>query len=357
MAQLYVDSFSIYATADIPTRWPGGTGGGIIGPPVTPPPGAQSGTTVFDATGTAAVYSTNYGNVSRYILGFQYYRNSTSGAGTVCGLMNAVSLSNNEASVVLQMSSTGTFITDGQQNTLATGPVVPYHEWNQFEIDFQQGLTGTANIYVYMNGNPTPFMSAVGVSTTYAVANYFFLGRPNQTNFPAFNQDNGQFASLYVFDGVGSIPRFNAPLAPQGLGNPVMAFGVANAPGAVSAWTPVGAGTVWQAIDQIPQDGDTTYAESSTVGQAYQCPFTALPTAASVISVQLSTYARQDAAGTRALQTGFYNGGTYGYSGNNLFLGSSYNYYEDEYMVNPVTGLAWTPASLSGMQYGAELTM
>jgi hypothetical protein len=77
----------------------------------------------------------------------------------------------------------------------------------------------------------------------------------------------------------------------------------------------------------------------------------------SLIAVQLSTYARTDDAGPRAYQSGFYSGGTYGFSGMDQYLGGSYNYIEDEYAANPVTGTAWTPAALTGLQYGAKLTV
>jgi hypothetical protein len=75
-----------------------------------------------------------------------------------------------------------------------------------------------------------------------------------------------------------------------------------------------------------------------------------------ITDVQLSTYARTDGAGPRSYQSGFYQGGTYGYSGVNQFLGSTYNYIEDEFPANPATGLAWAPSDLATLQFGAKLT-
>jgi hypothetical protein len=197
-------------------------------------------------------------------------------------------------------------------------------------------------------------MSITGFSLPFATANNVILGDFNVVGVDSVSSYKADF---YLLNGSGPVAMFNAPLATQGLGAAKMAFAVPNGPGIVSAWTPNGAATIWQSIDQIPQDGDTTYASSSTVGQQYMTTFGALPAMQSLLAVQLSIYARTDDAGPRAYQSGFWKGGTFGFSGVDQFLGGSYNYIEDEYMLNPVNGLAWTPGDLAGLQFGAELTV
>jgi hypothetical protein len=255
------------------------------------------------------------------------------------------------------MTNSGTFICKDDLTVIGSGPIVPALEWHSFELDCQLGLSGTANVHLYMDGSPTPFISAVGVSTTFAVAEQFFLGRANSATAPSTSQDQAYNADFYALNGTGPVAMFNAPLAPQGFGGAKMAFAVANGPGIISNWTANGAATIWECIDQIPQDGDTTYASDATPGDQYQCTFNALPAMSSLLAVQLSTYARTDDAGPRAYQSGFWSSGTFGYSGVNQFLGGSYNYIEDEFMLNPVTGLAWTPGDLTGLQFGAKLTV
>ncbi len=358
MAQLFVDSFSIYATADLPTRWAGGaTPQAAINSTVPmAPPGAQTGWSVLDLTNSGAtVLSQNYGSLSRWIIAAQVYRKNSGSSGALFSLLDNLGGGNVGASVILQATPAATLITKGDGTVLGSGPIIPYHEWHQLECDFTLSTTGGGILKVYLDGNPTPFISATGVSTQYAVAQQYALGEVPQTVNANINTDQDWYSSHYAFSATGAVPMFNSALAPQGLGNAIMAFGVANAPGVVSAWTPNGAGTIWQSINQIPQDGDTTYASSNTPGQVYMCPFNTLPAQSAVVSVQLSTYARQDGAGPRAIQTGFYNGGSYGFSGADIYLSASYNYFEDEYMVDPITGLAWTPASLLAMQYGANL--
>jgi hypothetical protein len=364
MAQLFVDSFSVYATADIPTRWAGGFAGGgptIVNTPL--PPNAQVGAQVLSMPNASNFYhllSNNYGNLARMIIGTRFMRNNGgNGTGGVMQMLSGVGLT---PVVSVWADDTGTYITGnevGSSTLIGTGPIIPRAEWHHYELDATFSTTGTAVVNLYLDGNPTPFISCTGVSTGAATASQYSLGAVG-AYFNSPYSGNGTCAGFhadhYAFSGTGSAP-FNAALAPQSLGAPKIAFAVPNGVGTVSAWTPNGAATIWQSIDQIPQDGDTTYASSSTIGQQYMCTFGALPAMQTLISVQLSTYARTDDAGPRAYQSGFWKGGTFGFSGTNQFLAGTYNYIEDEYMTNPVTGLAWTPADITGLQFGAELTV
>ena len=219
MAQLFVDSFSGYATSDLPTRWAGGITNAPLIDATVVPPGSQVGTTVLDlSAGNAAVLSNNYGSLGRYIMGFNHYRVIGSTGGITCGLLHNSAPFTPHYAVVLQMTNTGTYLCDDALNILGTGPIVLTGEWNHFECDFQLGTGGTANLYVYRNGSPTPFMTALGVSTSYAVAEQFFLGRQASSTAPPVNGDASYYASFYAFSGTGSVAMFNAPLAPQGLG-------------------------------------------------------------------------------------------------------------------------------------------
>jgi hypothetical protein len=282
------------------------------------------------------------------------------GSGGVLQLLNGVSLN---AVVSLWVSNTGTYITtdDGGGFTLqATGPIVPSGEWLHYELDVVPSTTGAGVINLYLDGNPSPFMSATGVTTrAMGTVSQYCLGSHGNNNSNPYAGNGtaiGWHADHYAFSGTGAAP-FNQALAPQGLGAAKVAFSVPNGPGIISNWTANGAATIWQCINQIPQDGDTTYASDVTVGDQYQTVFSALPAMQTLISVQLSTYARTDDAGPRAYQSGFWKGGTFGYSGVNQFLGGTYNYIQDEFMVNPITGTAWTVADLTGLQFGAKLTV
>ena len=355
MAQLFVDSFSIYATADLPTRYPGGSSSCAITTAVLPP-NSQAGAKVLQDSGGAAVnLSTNYGPQARMIAGFRHYKDGIRN-GFMFQMLNAAGGFSTLVCGVYA-DTTGTFIYGPGNVLLGSAVTVPLNEWHHYELDVIFGAAANATINLYLDGNPVPFISLTG-QTLAATAAYFGLPAGVYSGAPFQTQTStGEYADFYFLNGTGPVAMFNSALAPQGLGAAKMAFAVPNAPGTVSAWTPNGAATIWQSIDQIPQDGDTTYASSATVGQQYMTTFGALPAMQSLLSVQLSTYARTDDAGPRAYQSGFWSGGTFGFSGMNQFLGGTYNYVEDEYMLNPITSTAWTPSALVGLQFGAELTV
>jgi hypothetical protein len=353
MSMLFRDSFGIYANADIPTRWPGGnSNAGLATSPL--PPGSQAGAQIMNVNG-GRVVTNNYGNNARLIMGCRVYF-TTGSVGYFMGFSQSAGLGSFTTSVVLQRDGAGTYIYTGDSpgTLLATGPVVPTATWNHFELDAIFSTTGGATINVYLNGNATPFISVTGVSTHNATGSAAFLNTP--PNATSGSSTNSYYADFYLNNGLGSAPE-NAAFAPQGLGGMKMAFGISTGPGASSGWTPNGAATIWQCINQIPEDGDTTYASSNTIGQVFMTPFSSLPTMSYLSDVQLSTFARSDGAGPRAYQSGFFQGGSYGYSGVNQALPSTYAYIQDEYPTNPATGIAWSPTDLTTLQFGAQLTV
>jgi hypothetical protein len=365
MSLLFIDSFGGYTTADLPTRYKGGAYNGPTIQSGVLPPSPQAGAQTLQLGGGSQVLSDTVSPVmSRTIMGCRFYKNSTNNGnlfemGLSLGVGGQI-----QPCCALAIYETGTYITDGllnngNPNTLATGPVIPQNEWHHIEFDVIYGTAANATLVVYLDGNPTPFMSVAGQTLQRATADRWWVGAANQNaNASELNSAvPGYVADLYVFSGTGPVSTFNSALAPQGFGAPKVAFSVPNGVGIISDWTPNGAGTIWQSINQIPQDGDTTYASDATPGDQYQCTFTALPAQQSLLAVQLSNYARTDDAGPRAYQSGFWKGGTFGYSGVNQFLAGTYNYIEDEFMVNPVTGVAWIPGDLVGLQYGARLTI
>jgi hypothetical protein len=356
MALLFADSFSGYRTADLPTRWVGGVSGSQISNAVLPPNSQAGAQVLFIPNNQQGVTGNNYGAQTRLVLGFRYYKDAGDNSGSIAYAIHQTGVGAFGLPVGLVFDAAGTYFVNDSNTVIATGPVIPKAEWHQYEIDWTFGLSGTATLKLYLDGSPTPFISAVGVSTSYAQAELFSIGGQGPSNH-GLNGAQGYFADFYALSGTGPVAMFNAPLAPQGFGGAKMAFGVSNGSGVISNWTPNGAGAIWQCISEIPQDGDTTYASDATPGDQYQCTFAALPAMSSLLAVQLSTYARTDDAGPRAYQSGFWKGGTFGYSGVNQFLGGSYNYIEDEFMLNPVTGLAWTPGDLTGLQFGAKLTV
>lgn len=350
---LFCDSFSAYATADLPTRWKGYTPVGASIVNTVLPPSSQAGAQVYHVVNNAqGITSDNYGAKTELVLAFRCNKVTTTGS--IVYPVHQIAFGNYGFPCGLAADALGTYFVNDGGAVIKSGPVIPIDEWHHYELHMIFNTAGAGSIVLYLDGNPAPFMSLTGISTSYAQAEAFSLGGNGPSNH-GINGLEAYFADFYAFDNTGAAP-FNAPLAPQGFGAAKMAFAVPNGPGHLSAWTPNGAATIWQCINQIPQDGDTTYASDATPGDAYMVTFGALPAMQTLLAVQLSVYAREDDAGPRSYQSGFSNGTTDGYSGVDQYLGGTYNYIQDEFPINPVTGIAWAPGDLATLQFGAKLT-
>ena len=358
MAVLFMDSFSGYATADLPTRWVGNapSGASIVNTPL--PPNSQVGAQVLSILNNfQGLTGNNYGALTRLVMGFRCYKAQVTGS--IAYAIHQIGVGSYGLPCGLVADALGTYIVNGSNTVLATGPIIPINEWHHYELDFTFSITGGAVLKVYLDGNPVPFISVSGVNTSFVQAESFSIGGQGPSS-SGLNGLQAYFADFYAFSGAGSAPE-NAALATQTLGGqklgaPKMAFTVPNGPGRISNWAANGAGTIWQCIDQIPQDGDTTYASSSTVNNAFMVTLGAVPVMSTLIAVQVSNYAREDDAGPRSYQSGFGNGASESYSGVDQFLGGSYNYIQDEYPLNPVTGVQWVPGDLAALQVGLKLT-
>lgn len=97
--------------------------------------------------------------------------------------------------------------------------------------------------------------------------------------------------------------------------------------GNVNQWTPTGAASTWQAVNQIPPDGDTTYIADATVGHENTFLHPAVPAGVNAVyAIQTKAVARRDASGARSIEVGIGNGSAQSY-GSSTALTSSYAYY------------------------------
>ncbi len=356
MAAKFRDSFSGYVTADINTRYPGGSQNVAISNAILPP-NAQAGQQSLVSTNNPNfhVQSDNFGAMARMTMRVRHTITNSGGVneGFIGGFYKpGFSLGDPAIQIAgFAADRSGTYIYGITSALLATGPVIPRDEWHHYEFDVIFGNAANATLTIYLDGNSTPFLQKTAATLTDATGRIFYLGGGTASN--------GAFADYVCQDGTGAAP-FNAPLAPQGLGGAKMGFAVANGAGHLSAWTANGAATIWQAIKDIPQDGDTSYASSATPGNAFFCTIGGLPPIQTMLGVQLSTYAREDDAGPRSYQSGFSDGAIDGYTGVDRFLAVSYNYIEDEFDIDPITGIAWSAQAaglLATYQFGAKLIL
>src|SRR3981081_2983229 len=134
MAVLFMDSFSGYATADIPTRWVGANNTASLVNPIMPT-NSQAGATVLSTLGGGSGYvvANNFGSKSRMIMGCRYYRANSSQIGYVMGFGNPNGMGRATPPCHIKRDGSGTYIYSGDsggQTLLASGPVVPNQEWH-----------------------------------------------------------------------------------------------------------------------------------------------------------------------------------------------------------------------------------
>lgn len=355
--QLFLDCPAIYTTGTITSWWKGGTDGTVVVNNAQLPPSSQSGSQVIwlDVNSEhAGVLSDNFGPSSRMIGACRFYRTGSSGYIMCFVYPNGIGLY--PICVGVACDNAGTYICSGNAMTvLGSGPVVPPNEWHHYELDAQMSTSGSATLSLYVDGNPTPFIEVPGVSTAFATASCLSIGS-------SINQDvntpGGYYCDGYLLNGASGAggATFTKALAPQGYGAFKTGYALMNGVGVLSQWTPNGAGTLWQCTNTLPA-GTTPYASEATVGQAFFGTIGAIPAIQTLLSAQLATFAWEDDAGPRAIQSGFSNGSTTAYSGTDRYLGGTGNYYFDEYEKNPITTNTWAVADLTTLQIGVKETV
>jgi hypothetical protein len=113
--------------------------------------------------------------------------------------------------------------------------------------------------------------------------------------------------------------------------------------------TPNGAVQLWQCVDEIPSDGDASYINGLTAGQAYTAlvspaPFGLINYVASFVSWEKD--GTNNMLSSVRLRSGSTDSDTTPANANN------YNVFRKFFETDPATGLAWTQAGVSNAQVG-----
>ncbi|MDW8068567.1 MAG: hypothetical protein RML46_06620 [Anaerolineae bacterium] len=120
-------------------------------------------------------------------------------------------------------------------------------------------------------------------------------------------------------------------------------------PGDYAQWTPNGAPSNYDCVDDIPPDGDATFNSTQQAGRVdsfVHAPVTGL---AAVRAVKVMSFARKDDAAARSLELGVVIGGTF-YSGGQVALPDNYVWKSVYFTANPATNSAWTLDALNNAQ-------
>lgn len=148
---------------------------------------------------------------------------------------------------------------------------------------------------------------------------------------------------LYAYDNTGS---FNNSF----LGDRRVITLRPNANTAEADWTPVGAATGYEAIDDVAPDGDTTYISSATVGDVSEFQYENMPAGisniAAVVAVNMS---RKTDAGPTNMQVSAISGASVT-DGADRPITERYTYWQDVFETDPASAAPFTPAEVDALK-------
>lgn len=236
----------------------------------------------------------------------------------------------------------GTSVTDVAVGTqvLTTG------QWYYLEVQFNYPGSGNPTVTVRVNGgvditNSSTFGSAVQLDRV--VLGFSFS---TVQVAPSFTVDD-----LYILDNAGAVnTTFLGDVRVELLAPATTDFN--------DGFTPTGAATNHEAVDEALQDGDTTYAFGTAVGQGIDftiAPLTNVPSAIFAVAVQ--SIGKKTDVGVRSTTTRLKSAAA-------TATGTAHTLTSTEYTASPFQivetdpdgGIAWTRAKVEAAKIGVEIT-
>lgn len=362
MAQIHIDGFDDYATADIGKHY---SSSGVNGS-LTITTGGRNSTNCIQLTflGTSTGYiakSLPTGAKGQIVVGFAYKTSAGSGSGiygTVFQFINngkpgwQLGLA---AGNFLQLRSpssstifaTGTYVASGDCTSWGALSTSTYY---YIEIKFKWSTSIAANdVQVWINGTLAATLATSTNTSNTQDSNSLTVdtvaiggGNGNSTSV-VVNIDD-----LYIADNTGSFNNTQ-------YGDTKILTISPNAAGTYTTWTP-DTGSNYARVNEATEDGDTSYVATNTVGNKDTYRYGSLSgSPATIYGMQINMVARKDDAGGRAISSQIRTGST-DYTGSQVNnLGDSYNYYVETWQNNPQTTVAWTATDINNIEAGCKL--
>lgn len=155
-----------------------------------------------------------------------------------------------------------------------------------------------------------------------------------------------RFDDFYFVDTTGSAPNNTF------LGDVRVETIYPTGAGSHTAWTPNGAASNWDCVDEHTPDDDTTYNSDATPNDIDTYAFGDIDAGATVYGVQVSLYARKDDANTRQIAPVIRQSST-DYVGTTVTMGATYTFYSQLYDQDP-TPAAWTASNVNSDEFGVK---
>ena len=337
MAVRFMDSFDHYVSGDLLQKW---SGDFAARPGITAGQGRFSAGLVENSGGTSngGLYKTLDAQ-GTWILGAAFFFTAVSASSGILGVYDAGVLQVDvrlNASHLLQVTRNGTVL--GTGTTPVTAGV-----WHFIELKVViHNSTGTAE--VRLDGGTEISLTGQDTQNT-ANATADQVAARMKSNSVSTRIDD-----FYACDGTGSAPA-NTFLGdckcvtklPSGNGNSSVLVG-----------SDGNSTDNYLLVDEAAQDGDTTYVESSTVGDKDTYAYENLaPDAGAVFGVQLLPWAKKTDAGTRSIVTVARLSATE-VDSTAKALSTTYTYLPDVRETKPGGG-AWSVTDFDNAEFGLKV--
>lgn len=227
------------------------------------------------------------------------------------------------------------------QDSTSTGLIQP-NKW--YYIEFKATIANSGSFDVYLDGVQVAFSSNSGdtQSSNANCTNVFLRGRSNDLAF----LDNVQHDDFYCLTTTGAPDDFLGPQHVKTI--------FPDATGDSAQFTP-SAGDNYAAVDDNPNDGDTTYVESSTTGHKDLYNFGSVGTFSNINAAVVYGIAKKTDVSSFTFIAVAKSNGTEADGASQLVDTTSFDAFGGVFLVDPDTTTAWTDTAITAAQFGYKI--
>ena len=340
MSLLFFTGFDYYNTSQVNRVWNYVVGNGAI---VTPGRLAGQGYG-FTNVGTASYIGQMIPNSTTLIVGISFNFSVGDATNPFLILEDAtISQVSPLDQIDVRVTTDAAFQITRNGTVLATSAidVFSFNFWNYMEL---KATIDTSAGIIQLKVNGTTVLNQTGLNTQHTGNNY-----ANMIRLQAFTTSTAtaNFDDLYVCNDSGTVNN-------DFLGEVRVDTQYPVANGEQNNFTPVGASSNWQCVDETIMDDDTTYVVSSIVGNIDDYEIGTVNFSGTIFALQVNVAQRKDNVGSRTIEPMINSGGT-DYFGGMFDCLTSYSVSTAIFQLNPNGNVAWTNAAISSMTAGLKI--
>lgn len=209
--------------------------------------------------------------------------------------------------------------------------------------------SATGSFSLRINGSSTDNLSITGINTQHTTNGF-------SNGFRIVSKALGGVGSGHFFYVDDLLLYSGQGAAPNTFTGNIRALQLMPNADVTTQFTPLSGSTNFSQVDELHEDGDTSYVFSSTVGQSDLYSIASLPFAPnSITGVNLRIFARKTDAGARD-GSGQIKSGVTTVTTATVALAQTYENLNTFFATDPATGAAWAPSAVNAMEIGPVVT-